>query len=113
TQPDGSTVAFSSVEATVLQTELRGGLRVNVDSGVITGALSGDVKDLAPLLAIAGLPAAGGGKLSFAFSENRGQRLTTTLDTGAFAGPDFTADSLAARATLDDLWHERRISARV
>ena len=117
-QVQTSAFSLSAAHAAALAANLDGALRLDSDSGVITGALAGKVGDMTPLTTLLGLPAAGSGDLAAAFTagsstEGAGQKLTLNLSASRVAGPTFAADSLSTQAVIDDAWRKPKLTLRV
>ena len=103
-QDNATTFVLSAVHAEALGTNLDGALRLDSDTGIVTGALAGKAGDLGPLTAVIGAPADGTGDLAAAFTANSGQKLTLNLSANRLSGPTFSAESFTTQAVIDDAW---------
>lgn len=112
-QETQTTLALSATHANLLAVPFDGSLKVNTDTGIITGALAGKAPDLAPLTALLGMAATGSGDLAAAFTANNGQRLTLNLAASRLKGDNLTAESLSAQAVVDDAWGAPKLTLRV
>lgn len=112
-QETAATLALTATQANLLAIPLVGSLKVNTDTGIVTGALAGKAPDLAPLTGLLGLPATGAGDVAAAFTANGGQRVTLNLAANQLKGDSLTADSLSAQAVVDDAWGAPKLTLRV
>ncbi len=115
-QEPPATLTRSATRLTALAIPFQGALKVDTDTGIITGALAGKGRDLMPLTTFLGVPLAGGGDLAAAFTANKGpkenQRITLNLAAARVKGDILTADYLSAQAVVDDAWGAPKLTLR-
>ncbi len=113
TQDDPSKFTLAAVHAEALAATLDGALRLDTDSGIVTGALAGKAADMNPLMAMIGAPAKGAGEVAAAFTANGGQKLTLNLSANRLSGPTFSAESFTTQAIIADAWRKPKLTLQV
>ncbi len=112
-----SELAVPSLRLTAADSMVAGNLRIALDSGLVSGVLSGRVPDLARWSEAAGMPLAGGLDLTAGLDARAGQGIDLKAAGARLSAGTGSArvaiGSLALTARLADIWRRPMATARV